>query len=88
MTLDEAIKHCEEVADTCENAECGKEHKQLAEWLKALKTLKKTAHWDNITCRCSNCGLAVTYSEAVSGKYKFCYNCGSRMEGGTHEKVD
>ena len=36
MTIDEAIKHCEEVADSkCD--ECGAEHRQLAEWLKELK---------------------------------------------------
>lgn len=48
MTIDEAIKHCEEVAErlegkdgyaytdsTCE--ECAKEHRQLAEWLRELK---------------------------------------------------
>ena len=62
MTIDEAIKHCEEVAkikekqayeismmddngvyhsevDKCE--ECGKEHRQLAEWLRELKMLRE-----------------------------------------------
>ena len=39
MTLDEAIKHCEDVAeDSCGCAEdCIEEHRQLAEWLKELK---------------------------------------------------
>lgn len=37
MTLDEAIQHCEEKSK-CGTA-CGMEHKQLAEWLKELKTL-------------------------------------------------
>lgn len=39
MTLDEAIKHCEDVAeDRCGCAEdCAEEHRQLAEWLKELK---------------------------------------------------
>ena len=67
MTLDEAIKHAEEVADVCESeaskydmtdayenyvacqdGKCAKEHRQLAEWLKELKQLKKqtkTGHW-------------------------------------------
>jgi hypothetical protein len=41
MTLDEAIKHCEEVAaEQCDNG-CGKAHTQLAEWLKELKRLKE-----------------------------------------------
>lgn len=42
MTLDEAIKHCKEVAIEYkakgECFECGKEHEQLAEWLEDLKT--------------------------------------------------
>ena len=39
MILDEAIKHCEEVADSkCD--ECGAEHRQLAEWLRELKQMK------------------------------------------------
>ena len=49
MTLEEAIKHCEEVAEKyCEKVEeglteddfcdsCASEHRQLAEWLKRLK---------------------------------------------------
>ena len=49
MTLDEAIKHCEEVAEKyCEKVEegltaddfcdsCASEHRQLAEWLRELK---------------------------------------------------
>lgn len=60
MTLDEAIKHAEEVADTCEyeaskydmsdsyesyvacqEGECADEHRQLAEWLKQLKEIKR-----------------------------------------------
>lgn len=45
MNLDEAIQHCEEVADTpCftdEEAKCYSEHRQLAEWLKELKAYKE-----------------------------------------------
>lgn len=53
MTLDEAIKHCEEVAEDNESdsrlytdldpykasecAECANEHRQLAEWLRELQ---------------------------------------------------
>lgn len=51
MTLDEAIKHCEEVVAKYEkqaffsmsnegkkyNCKCAEEHKQLAEWLRELK---------------------------------------------------
>lgn len=43
MTLDEAIKHCEDVAeDRCGCAEdCVNEHRQLAEWLKELKAYRE-----------------------------------------------
>lgn len=44
MTLDEAIAHCEEVADyNCYNdkqMKCANEHRQLAKWLTELKELK------------------------------------------------
>ena len=35
MTLDEAIKHCEE--KSCGNSECAADHRQLADWLKELR---------------------------------------------------
>ena len=38
MTLDEAIKHCNEVA--CKHDKCATEHKQLAEWLTELKSYR------------------------------------------------
>lgn len=55
MTLDEAIQHCEEVAEKqdklCEisvterakeqNSKCASERRQLAEWLKELKTYRE-----------------------------------------------
>lgn len=40
MTLDEAIIHAQCVADTnCD--QCAEDHRQLAEWLKELKELRK-----------------------------------------------
>lgn len=64
-SLEEAIKHCEEVAktndkiaDTFEETlknkiacrECASEHRQLAEWLKVLKEI-----WDSGCCNdCRN----------------------------------
>lgn len=47
MTLDEAILHCEEVAEnnfSCGNGKCGNEHLQLAEWLRELKAYKGKYH--------------------------------------------
>lgn len=45
MTIEEAIKHAEEVADyDCYNEKqfkCTEEHRQLAEWLKDYKRLKE-----------------------------------------------
>ena len=45
MTLEEAIKHAQDVAEnnsgTCE--ECIQEHKQLAEWLEELRHLREQA---------------------------------------------
>lgn len=38
MTLDEAIEHCEEKAKGCDS--CSMEHKQLADWLRELMTLR------------------------------------------------
>lgn len=42
--IQEAIKHCEEVASQCGNTECAKDHLQLKEWLErglALQRLKE-----------------------------------------------
>lgn len=41
MTLQEAIKHCQEIIDSCNNTECALEHKQLIMWLKELQCLRK-----------------------------------------------
>lgn len=39
MSLDEAIKHCEEKSlDNSVDAKCRNEHRQLAQWLAELKT--------------------------------------------------
>jgi len=59
MTIDEAIKHAEEVAEAnerlCETihpslqwsdyGKCAAEHRQLAEWLKELKQLREQTRW-------------------------------------------
>ena len=37
LTMQEAIKHCEEKTDC---TQCGEEHRQLAEWLKELQKYK------------------------------------------------
>ena len=46
MTIDEAIRHCEEVVERYETKEgcqeCAADHRQLAEWLTELKELKNS----------------------------------------------
>ena len=56
MTLEEAIKHAEEVANshdrkkrikavTLEECRCAEEHRQIAEWLKELKEFRERTRW-------------------------------------------
>ena len=40
MTLHEAIEHAKEVANTCDDKVCAKDHKNLAEWLAELMTYR------------------------------------------------
>ena len=65
LTLDEAIKHCEEktkelreqpfkekmdIEDVAACEECAEEHEQLAEWLKELKELKENkGEWSDLS---------------------------------------
>lgn len=37
MSIDEAIKHCQEVSNSCDNLACSFEHTQLENWLIELK---------------------------------------------------
>ena len=60
LSLDEAIKHCEEVAEehtkynfyggfeSCD--ECASEHRQLAEWLRELKKWRALRDSINMLC--------------------------------------
>lgn len=41
MTLNEAIEHCKEIIKSNECEKCREQHKQLLEWLKELKRLRK-----------------------------------------------
>lgn len=41
MTIEEAIQHCEEQYQKHPCDECGKEHLQLAVWLKELVEMRK-----------------------------------------------
>lgn len=60
MTIDEAINHCKEVANSkCDS--CGAEHQQLAEWLIELKKSRKAILeicWENANMsHCRNCAI-------------------------------
>lgn len=69
MTLDEAIKHCKEVAngitDQGECKECAEEHKQLAQWLGELKQLKEREEHCEMT-RCEENRKVVNNLAAMS----------------------
>lgn len=39
----------------------------------------KTGHWDSRTCKCSECGYQIAFSEYAERKYKYCPNCGAKM---------
>ena len=61
MTIDEAIIHCEEVAirqlkneNNAKCVRCGKEHVQLAKWLKELKAYKSREDLVPVV-RCRDC---------------------------------
>ena len=114
MTLDEAIKHAEEVAEEKERdrdvrkihldnrnshnnivhyqkaCKCAEEHRQLAEWLKELKQLRKQekiGHWidhsDEGYVECSNCGSATNCDGNIADLH-FCFSCGAKMEEDEH----
>lgn len=103
MTIDEAIKHCEEVAkkhtkyniyggfESCD--ECADEHRQLAEWLKELKSLKEKdepkavqyigdGYADNAMvydiALCPNCEYEFE-EDSENWECEFCPNCGQRL---------
>ena len=47
--------------------------------IKALEQEPKIGHWDSRTCKCSECGYQIAFSEYAERKYKYCSNCGVRM---------
>lgn len=70
MTLDEAIAHCNKVAETQEwmagtydddsmgkklCKECASEHRQLAEWLRELKALNENDDVKDVFKKCDTC---------------------------------
>lgn len=74
MTLDEAILHCEEKAVGCNK--CAEEHKQLAEWLKELKTFKELKN-NMVNIKELN---SKQFLNDFLEKYVFCIYCGKTYE--------
>lgn len=78
MIIDEAISYCEEKADC---AECGTEYRQIAEWLRELKTLsaretpKKPDKVKGYQY-CKECGSILT-----KRYFTYCPFCGQRLKG-------
>lgn len=110
MTLEEAIKHCEEVAEKNEKkaswfwgkegnpnyencVECAEEHRQLAEWLKELKSFKEKDEAKAVcyegdgyadgamvydTAFCPSCEHDFE-EDSENWECEFCPNCGQRL---------
>ena len=85
-SYEEAIKLVKEVAEEKRCEKCGEEHRQLAQWLKELKQLRKkekTGHWidhsDEGYVECSECGSATNGDSNIADLH-FCFSCGAEME--------
>lgn len=85
MTIEDAIKHCEEVAagatEQGKCPECAADHKQLAEWLIeliALRAQQTPAKMDRR--RWEGCGWCIEPCTDAKGyphwNFEFCPNCG------------
>lgn len=72
MTLESAIKHCEDVADydcfTDEQRKCSEEHRQLAEWLRLLKRILDSGD-------CNECGIQRMCRVVPKPGQQVRYNC-------------
>ena len=89
MKLEDAIIHCEEVANDragcCED--CANEHRQFAEWLKDYKRLKEKEEPKMINIevdtyrvsffRCPSCNY---WFDRYDKKLKYCYKCGQALK--------
>ncbi len=76
MTIEEAIKHCEEKAK-CGDA-CGLEHKQLANWLRELMQLRYNnakTDYDEVRGRLQTANLIKDEQKAKADKLLSCLKC-------------
>ena len=78
LTLDEAIKHCEEKTDC---TQCGEEHRQLAEWLRELQKYKDLKEQDRLVVLPEGMNLRKlfdildNYSPACPSEYNLVNRC-------------
>ena len=72
MTIDEAIKHCEEVSASCNGNKCGLEHNQLKEWLIELKEYRKKDTINKEHLITMNCSASIVTNIAFEDVKKFC----------------
>lgn len=65
MTLNEAIAHAQEVADSmrreCPTHACGLEHQQLADWLRELRDRREKDRRDSWSGFCAFAVLCATF---------------------------
>lgn len=79
--IDDAIRHCEKVAERCEWPGCAADHRQLARWLQELKwrrqypaekEVRKATRIENKWyCMCGS---------AVGRFWKYCQHCGALID--------
>lgn len=50
-------------------------------WGGTYNPQERKGHWDSRTCKCSECGYQIAFSEYAERKYKFCPDCGADMRG-------
>lgn len=78
LTLDEAIRHCEEKTDC---TQCGEEHRQLAEWLKELQKYKDLEEQDRLIVLPDGMNfrklldILAGYSSSCPSKYNLLNRC-------------
>ena len=90
MNLNEAIQHCEEVAEKCPWPGCVADHQQLASWLRELRDYKSKGQYIKLPAKpyrngnrwhCDHCN-------APLGRFwKYCQKCGRKIdrEGENHD---
>lgn len=89
MSIEEAIKHCNEVADsyndTVPDCDCASDHRQLASWLQELKE-RREKEQRGIGIGKPYCIVQVdkdmvkrTIDKAINNLYYKCPYCGAKM---------